>query len=65
MVGSQGLGAEGEVGMQEAVASGCINELDGVKTAQTYDKPNKTLWGKGEKKGKVIMSYCWRFERKK
>ena len=64
-VGSQGLGAESQVGIQEAVAGGCIDELDRVKTTQTYAEPNKTPWGKGEKKGKAIMSDCWRFERKK
>ena len=63
-VGSQGFGAESQVGTQEAVAGGCIDELDGVRTTQTYAEPNKTLWGQGEKKGKAIMSDCWRFERK-
>ena len=62
-VGSQGLGAKSQVGIQEAVAGGYIDELDGVRTTQT--ELNKTLWGKGEKKGKAIMSDCWRFERKK
>ena len=57
-VSGQGLGVEGEVGIQEAVVGGCIDELDGVRTAQTYVELNKTLWGKGEKKGKAIMSDC-------
>ena len=64
-VGSQGFGAESQVGIQEAVAGGCIDELDGVRTTHTYAEPYKTLWGQGEKKGKAIMSDCWRFERKK
>ena len=57
-VGSQGFRAESQVGIQEAVASGCIDELDEVKTTQTYAEPYKTLWGQGEKKGKAIMLDC-------
>ena len=34
-VGGQGLRAKGEIGIQEAVASGCIDEHDGVRTTQT------------------------------
>ena len=64
-VGSQGFGAESQVGIQEAVADGCIDELDGVRITQTYAEPYKILWVQGEKKGKAIMSDCWRFERKK
>ena len=36
----------------------CGGTSDGAAT-------KKTLWGKWEKKGKVIMVYCWRLERKK
>ena len=34
-VGGQGLGVKGEIEIQEAVANGCIDEHDGVRTAQT------------------------------
>ena len=36
----------------------CGGNSDGVA-------PKKTLWEKGEEKGKAIMAYYWRFERKK